>query len=188
MQVLHPRATPAENGLVVVAHHERRSLRTGQEPHPPVLDRVGVLELVHQHVLEPSLVLFAQLGALLEQFQRPQQQLAEVHHRGRGALLLIPRIEVDKSLAQTAAFIGDPVRAQALVLLPVDEPLDLAWRIVVLIQAQALEHAADQEQLVPGIDDLESFRQPRFAPVNSQQPVRQAMERADPEVPRGKSQ
>ena len=91
-------------------------------------------------------------------------------------------------MAQRAALVGNPVRAQALVLLPVDEPLDLAWRKVVLIQAQALEHAADQEQLVPGIDDLESFREPCFAPVNSQQPVRQAMERADPEVPRGKTQ
>ena len=125
LEMLHPRPAPAEDGLIVVAHHERRVGRSGQEPHRPILDRVGVLEFIHQNVLEPPLVLFPQLRPLLEQLQRTQQQFAEVHHRGRGAHLLVACVEVDELPALRPALIVDAAGAQPLVLLAIDEPLYL---------------------------------------------------------------
>src|ERR1700730_1571461 len=68
LQVLDARASPAVYGLIVIPHHERitgprvsgrrlsrrRRLRRGEQLHPRILDGVGVLELIHQHVLETS--------------------------------------------------------------------------------------------------------------------------------------
>ena len=182
LEMLHPRPAPAEDGLIVVTHHERRACRPGQEFHPPVLNRVGVLEFIHQNVLEPPLVLFPQFRPLLDQFQRAQQQFAEVHHRGCAAYLLVTCIEVDELPALCTALVVDAAGAQSLVLLAVDEPLYLPRRRLVLIEAETLQQTADDAQLILRIDDLKTFRQPGLAPVNSQQPVRQAVECADPEV------
>jgi hypothetical protein len=53
VQVLDPRAAPAVDRLIVVADHERvRPRPPDQQPDPGVLDRIGVLELIDQHVPE----------------------------------------------------------------------------------------------------------------------------------------
>src|SRR4030065_598800 len=52
-------AAPAVDGLVIVADHEQVALGPDELPQPGVLNPVGVLELVHQHVAETRLVVFA---------------------------------------------------------------------------------------------------------------------------------
>ncbi len=73
---------------------------------------------------------------------------------------------------------------QALVLLPVDEPLRLARRPALLVQAQVADHPLDQPLLVVAVEDLEGLAQPGFLPVRPQQAVRQAVEGADPHAGR----
>ena len=58
-EVLHARTAPAVDGLVVVTHHEGRAILAGDQQRPGVLDGVGVLELVDQHVPEALLVVLA---------------------------------------------------------------------------------------------------------------------------------
>ncbi|MDT4853017.1 hypothetical protein FQZ97_872710 [compost metagenome] len=72
------------------------------------------------------------------------------------------------------------LRADALVLLPVDEPLRLARRPALLVQAELADHPLDQALLVVGIENLEVLGQPGFLPVRTQQAVGQAVEGADP--------
>ena len=60
LQVLHARAAPAIDGLVVVAHDEGQAGGTRQQHQPLVLNGVGVLELVHQHVAKTRAVVLQQ--------------------------------------------------------------------------------------------------------------------------------
>ena len=188
LKMLHPRPAPAKDGLIVVAHHERRVRQSGQESHRPVLDRVGVLEFIHQDMPEPPLVLFPQLRSLLEQFQRAQQQFAEIHHRRRRAHLFVACVEVDELPALCPALVVDSCGAQPLVLLATDEPLNLPRRYLLFVDAETLQQSPDQAQLVFRVDDLEALRQPGLAPVDPQQPMRQAVKGADPEVAGRESQ
>jgi hypothetical protein len=64
--------------------------------------------------------------------------------------------------------------------LRVDEPLDLLRHPDVLVELERPQHAADHALLVLGVHDLEALGEAGFAPMNSQQPVRQAVKRADP--------
>src|SRR3546814_7225661 len=50
------------------------------------------------------------------------------------------------------------------------------------------DHALAQAQLVVAVEDLEAFGQLRVLPVQSQQPVRQAVEGADPQPARAVAQ
>ncbi len=81
-EVLHARAAPAIDRLVVVAHHEGRALRAGHELHPAVLNGVRVLELVDEHVTEAVLVMREQRGVVPPQLVGAQQQLGEVDDAG----------------------------------------------------------------------------------------------------------
>ncbi len=72
------------------------------------------------------------------------------------------------------------LRPQAFVLLTVDEPLRLACRPALLVEAQLADHPLDDALLVVAVEDLEILRQPRFLPVGPQQTVREAVEGADP--------
>ena len=74
------------------------------------------------------------------------------------------------------------LRTQPFVLLGVDEPLNFLRHPAAVVDFEILEQALDQAQLIVGIDDLEVLRQFRFLPMASQQPMRQAVKRTDPQV------
>jgi hypothetical protein len=56
LDVLDLRAAPAVDRLIVVAHGHDGDHEPGQHPQPGVLDRVRVLELIHEDLLEAALV------------------------------------------------------------------------------------------------------------------------------------
>ena len=68
----------------------------------------------------------------------------------------------------------------ALVLLRVDEPQDLARYPARLVEIERLQDLAQHPRLILGIQDLKALRQARFAPMDAQQPMRQAVEGAQP--------
>ncbi|MND55223.1 hypothetical protein D3C81_526210 [compost metagenome] len=76
------------------------------------------------------------------------------------------------------------LRAQALVFLPVDEPLRLACWPALFVEAQFADHALYQALLVIAVEDLEVLVQPGFLPVCSQQTMGQAVEGAYPHTGR----
>ena len=75
-------ATPAINGLVVVAHDHKVLVLGGQQVGDFVLDVVGVLILVDANVAEALLVLVEHLGAGAQQLERAHEQVVEVHRVG----------------------------------------------------------------------------------------------------------
>ncbi len=75
-------ATPAVNGLVVVAHDHEVLVLGGQQVGDLVLDVVGVLILVDADVAEALLVLLEHLGAVAQQLERAHEQVVEVHGVG----------------------------------------------------------------------------------------------------------
>ncbi|EMH76398.1 hypothetical protein EHI8A_126200 [Entamoeba histolytica HM-1:IMSS-B] len=180
LDVLDLGAAPAIDGLVVVAHHHEAGAILGEVLEPGVLDGVGVLEFVHQQVLEAPLVVFQQAGIVAPQIQGAQQQLGEVDHPGAGAGRLVGFVDAAHGAEEEIAGGLDVLRSQAFVLLAVDEPLRLACRPALLVEAQFADHPLDDALLVVAVEDLEILRQPRFLPVRAQQAVGQAVEGADP--------
>ena len=75
-------ATPAINGLIVVAHDHEVLVLGGQQVGDLVLDVVGVLILVDANVAEALLVLVEHLGAGAQQLERAHEQIVEVHRVG----------------------------------------------------------------------------------------------------------
>ena len=66
-------ATPAVNGLVIVAHDHEVLVLGGQQVGDLVLDVVGVLILVDANVAEALLVLVEYLGAGAQQLERAHE-------------------------------------------------------------------------------------------------------------------
>jgi len=71
--VFDPSAAPAIDGLVIVADNKRDSPVTGQQPQPGILNRVGVLKLIHEKVLKAPAVVIEQLGIVAPEFMGAQQ-------------------------------------------------------------------------------------------------------------------
>ena len=86
-------ATPAINGLVVVAHDHEVLVLGGQQVGDFVLDVVGVLILVDANVAEALLVLVEHLGAGTQQLERAHEQVVEVHRVGGAQAAL--QLQVD---------------------------------------------------------------------------------------------
>ena len=73
------RAAPAVDGLVFIAHHEDVVMIRRKMLEQLVLRQVGILEFIHQHMLEAPGVLLCYAGMLLQQAGSQQQQVIEVH-------------------------------------------------------------------------------------------------------------
>ena len=86
-------ATPAVNGLVIVAHDHEVLVLGGQQVGDFVLDVVGVLILVDANVAEALLVLIEHLGAGAQQLKRAHEQVVEVHRIGGAQATL--QLQVD---------------------------------------------------------------------------------------------
>jgi hypothetical protein len=177
--VLRRGAAEGVDRLIVVADREHRVVGARQQLEPPVLQAVGILELVHQDVREAPLVVGAQHFVAREQLEAAQQQLGEIDRALAVALRVVLRVDLDEA-ARILVQRLDLRCAQALVLVGVDEVLHLARRVLLVVHAERLHHALEQRQLVLGVQDLEGLRQSRVAMVRAQQPVAQAVEGAHP--------
>ena len=133
-------------------------------------------------MLKTPLVVSEQLRVVAPQFVRAQQQLRKIDQAAALADLLVATGTSDHLAPVRIALVVKVLRPQALVFLPVDEILNLAWHPAAVIDLEVLQQALDQPQLVVRVDDLKILRQPGFTPVTAQQPVRKAVKRADPEV------
>ncbi len=147
------------------------------------MQRIRILKLVHQNVLEALLIMFAQLLVARQQFVATQQQLGKIHH----AFALALRIVLGKDF-HLAPRVGieslDFVCAQPLLLAAADEPLHLAQRIFFIVHVHRFHQPLDRGQLVAAVEYLERLRQVRFAVMRAQHAVAQPVERAYPHAPR----
>ena len=146
-QVIERGAAPAVNALVVIAHGgEARAAGIGpahQQLEQFVLDSVGVLVFVHQHMAQRLLPFLAHLGVVLQELERQGDQVVKVHalvgqqaffvtrHDHGGAAVGI----IQPGLCQGGSGV------QALVLPQADLPLPLARHGGVGRAATILEQA-----------------------------------------------
>ncbi|MNZ35787.1 hypothetical protein D3C78_531910 [compost metagenome] len=133
---------------------------------------------------EAPLVVLQQARAVAPEVEGAQQQFGEVDHPGARAGGLVGFVDLQHGAEEQVAAGLDVLRADALVLLPVDEPLGLARRPALLVEAELADHPLDQALLVVAVEDLEVLGKARFLPVGAQQAVRQAVEGADPHARR----
>ena len=118
---------------------------------------VRILELVHQDVLESPLVVRTDGVVVAQQFVAAQQQLGKIDHAFALALRVVSGVEIGHA---AVVFVGDfqIARAQALLLGPVDEVLDVLGREFLVVDIERLEQAFDGGQLILRIQNLERLR------------------------------
>jgi len=179
--VIHARAAPAVDGLVVVAHGEEIVALRQQLAQPQVLDAVGVLELVHQHVAEALTVVGGHLRILAEQLQGAQQQVAEVHQAAavQGGLVAAVQLHDLGVIVAARRHLGG---GQGVLLEAVDGPLHPAGVVGLVVHPGLLDHSLHRALLVLGVQDLEIAGQLEGGGVGAQDAVAQAVEGADPQV------
>ena len=186
--VLDPGSAPAVDRLVVIPNGEQVLARIGKQPEPLVLDGVGVLELVHQHMPEPALPGFADGLVVPEQFQCPQQDFGEIHQPQALAGFLVGGIDAQQGLLVEIGALRHMPGAPRLVLVPVDVPLQLPGHPAGLVQVQVRQYPAHDAKLVLAVDDLEGLRQPGLLPVHPEQAVAESVEGAHPHAAAGELQ
>ena len=155
LDVLDLRPAPAVDRLIVVTHHHQALATLGEKAQPGVLHGVGVLELVDQDMAEAALVMLQQAGIVAPQVEGAQQQFGEVNDAGTRASGLVGFIDAAHGGEEQVAAGLDALRADALVLLPVDEPLRLLGRPALFVEAQFTDHPLDQALLIVGVENLE---------------------------------
>ena len=88
------RPPPAVDALVDIPHGAQVVFRCGEQLGQQVLDMVGVLIFIDEHVVELVLVLFPDFRYGLEQFHRQQQQVIEIHRIALDQVLLVFGIDL----------------------------------------------------------------------------------------------
>ena len=172
-------ATEGVDGLIVIPNTKHRRMIPGQQLQPLVLKLVGILKLIDEDMPKALLVMPAQRFVALQQLVTAQQQLREIDHAFALALRLVGFVKFD-ALSRPVVPGFDGGRAQALLLLRIDEVAEFARRVFFVIDVERFQQALDGRLLVAGIKDLEQLRQAGIAMVGAQQPVAQTMEGADP--------
>ena len=173
------------DGLVVVAHHEEPPPVSREERDPRVLKGVRVLELVHEQVREPLLVLGEQGGLLAQHLPRPEEQLREIDEAARRARRLVGPVHLGHPPFPEITRLGEMAGAHSILLPAVDESLRLPGRPAPLVEAHLPHEPPHETELVVAVGDLERLPEPRLLPVGAQEAVGDAVEGADPHPPDG---
>ena len=145
-------AAPGVDGLVGVADHEDVAVEGGHMLEQLVLRQVGILELIHQHVLEAPGVPFTHGLVRLEEHGDPEEQVVEIHAVVGQQQLLVAAVDTLDHLV-AVGLDGVIVRLDQLVLGVRDgseHPLRL---VALLIHVQVLQGTLDQADLVIIVED-----------------------------------
>ena len=100
LKVVQRGATPAINGLVIVAHSGEALAFTGQQFEQFILGGIGVLVFVHQPMADLFLPFRTHFGVVLQQLERQTDQVVEVH-----ALVSAQALFISRHDARSDAFI-----------------------------------------------------------------------------------
>ena len=179
LQVVDRRAAPAVDALIVVAHGGEHRALADQRFQQVVLDRVGVLVFVDQHIAQLVLPALAGVGLVVQQLQRQADQVIEVNRLvSRQALLVALHHDRGSALV---VILGDGQRlagVQALVLPKRDRPLPGPCLVGVDSATGIAQHA----QHIVAIEDRELLFQPDQPAFLTQDAHAQAVKGRDQQV------
>jgi hypothetical protein len=159
--ILHPRVAPAVDRLLHVAHHgDAREIVAGQRAQEIVLRCTGILELVHQDVIERAPVGFRQRRGLAQGARRDRDHVAEVEQAASRELAFVLAPEGDHRIdardvgggvfagdqsAQRGRFQHDATAMQHDIHQRVEERAELGGRR--RLTAEVRRHAVDAAAL-----------------------------------------
>ena len=130
--------------MIIVTDGKRNPRVAREESQPGVLNRICVLKLVDQKMLEAAAIMFEKLGVVTQDFVSAQQQLRKVDQATTLTNFFVRLIKRNQLAPIRIAVIIDMLWAQTLVLLPVDEPLNFLWYPAAVVNVEALEESLDQ--------------------------------------------
>ena len=79
--------------LVIVAHHTDVAIAAGQQGRQTILQMVGILILVNQHIAKTPAIVIPHFSILLQQMHRLQNQIIEVQRIGTAEPIRVKRID-----------------------------------------------------------------------------------------------
>ena len=157
----------------------------GQQLQHPVLGAVGVLVLVDQHPAEDPAVLVAYVGEQLQQVDRADQQVVEVHRAGLDHPPLVEAVHVgDRLLALRVRRRGVVGGVGELVLGRRDGRLDRARRKPLRVELELLHAALHHPHRVRLVVDRERALVAEAGRLRAQDPGAGGMEGHHPHRPR----
>ena len=181
-------AAPGVDRLIVVADDRNVAVVGGQQRHEAILRDIDVLILVDQHVLEALLVLAPGIRVAFQQIDRTDDQIVEIERVGLGQAALVFLIDVADALAQECGLLLEILlRPNQRVLGFADFGEHRARRDLPLVVIEIVENFFDDLALIAVVDDDEARRDADTASVAAQDAHAHRVERADPQVARGRS-
>ena len=145
------------------------------------LQRVGVLELVDQHVVEALGVLHPRDLVLLEQVHGPQDQVVEVQSPAARQPLLVARVDGGVLLVDERPGLRQGRHRVDIVVLPAaDHRAGAAGRELLGVDLEVVQDLLEQLLAVVGVEDREVVRHARGHAVGAQDAQAGRVEGADP--------
>ncbi len=160
--IVHFRAAPAIDRLVVIAHAAHIARAARQKAQPQILGDVGVLILVHQQIAELAVKIRQHIVMVLEDGDVVQQKIAEIAGVQHAQAVLIELVEFPRLAVCEAPLVlfGDAFGRLGAVLPAVDEAGEMARRPALGINALGLKDLLQKPQLVVGVQNGEGGFQP----------------------------
>ena len=177
------------DALGIVSHHANILVSVCKGPHDQVLRMVGILVLIYQNVPEALLVFHEHLRKAGQQFVGAEQQVVKIHGARFEASVYVLLVDFPGTgplghgicLLQFGVLEIGPHRDQA-VLVRGDALLDLLVFVNVFVEAHFLDDGSDQPLGVLGVVNGEIAGEAELVAVEAQQPGKDGMERAHPQV------
>ncbi len=155
----------------------------GQEFDQNVLDMVRILILINQDVAPAPLVLFQDIGVLLEELHGVSQQIVEVEGPVGQELFLITGIHRRDGLGPEAiGLLPVLFGADEFVLGAADGLEDEPWLIALLVQVQFRQALPDYSQLIRRIVNEKIAREPQLLSFPAEDPNANRVEGPDPKI------
>ena len=158
--ILDGRAPEPVDALVIVAHHAEVLIAPGQQRGQQVLEVVGVLVLVDQHIAELPLIVGPDLLVLLQQLHGQQDDIVEVQGVGLPQAALVLDVGVGGLLGAViprgSGDAGKFLRRLLPVLGPADEIEEEPGRKGLLVQIEVPNHVLHHPLGIGGVVDREA--------------------------------
>ena len=183
--VAQVRASPAVDGLVVVAHDGHVAVLGGEQLDPQVLGAVGVLVLVDVEVAPPAAVVGKDRGRLLEEPHGLDEQVVEVERGGLAEPLGIGGVGAGHVRLQVAAGLLVGLEGTDELVLPAADGREHGSRAQLgpSTQLQVAQDLLDDAGLVVGVVDGEARVDADGGPIATQHSRAEGVEGAHGHLP-----
>jgi hypothetical protein len=176
---------PGIHALVVVSDHADIAVLSGQGLGQHVLGVVGVLILIHEHMLEHLLIKSPHLFVVADELASLEQEVSKIQGSGRVQLALISQVYVGSGLARGFGrghgVDGVGLRVEQVVLGPGDDAHIHGRLAALILQAHGLHGLDHGALLVALVVDGEMLGQLKQFMMPPDEPRSESMESVHPD-------